>query len=49
MVEQGFITETEVVRTLSAQYSLPVLRSKNYEVDKELVESYPIDFLYDSA
>ncbi len=46
LVEKGFISETEIVRALSAQYGLPVLRSKDYEVNKEVLKRYPVEFLY---
>ena len=46
LVEKGFISETEIVRALSAQYGLPVLRSKDYDVNKEVLKRYPIEFLY---
>ncbi len=46
LLEKGFITETEIVRVLSTQYGLPVLRSKDYEVDKNLVAGFSAEFLY---
>ena len=46
MVNKGFITENEVVRSLSAQYALPVLRIRDYDVDKELVAAYSPEVLY---
>jgi hypothetical protein len=46
LLEKGFITETEIVRALSTQYGLPVLRGKDYEINKDVIERYPVDFLY---
>jgi len=46
LLEKGYITETEIVRVLSTQYGLPVLRSKDYEVDKNLLAGFSAEFLY---
>lgn len=46
MVAQKIITETEVVRSLSSQYNLPVLRTHNYSLDSELIQTFPPAFLY---
>lgn len=46
MVHRGFISENEVVRSLSTQYGLPVLRISDYEVDKDVVARFPAKLLY---
>ncbi len=46
MVQKGFISENEIVRSLSTQYGLPVLRIRDYDVDTELVGSFPTELLY---
>ncbi len=46
MVEKGFITESEVVRTLGEQFNLPLLRLKNFDIDADLISFFPEKFLY---
>ena len=46
MVQKGFISENEVARSLSTQYGLPVLRTREYEVDKEVLDKFSPQFLY---
>ena len=46
MVNKGFITETDVVHSLCTQYGLPVMRAADYEIDKDLIELFPPEFLY---
>jgi len=46
MVQKGFISENEIVRSLSTQYGLPVLRIRDYDVDKELIGAFPTELLY---
>jgi len=46
MIQKGFISENEVARSLSTQYGLPVLRTREYEVDKEVLDRFSPQFLY---
>lgn len=46
MVHRGFITENEVVRSLSTQYGLPVLRVNDYEIDKDISSRFTPEILY---
>ena len=46
MVLKGFISKNEIVRSLSMQYGLPVLRLRNYHVDKDLVARFKPELLY---
>jgi hypothetical protein len=46
LLERGHTNETEIVRALSTQYGLPVLRSNDYDIDKNLVAGFPAEFLY---
>ena len=46
MVHKGFITENEVVRLLSTQYGLPVLRLNCYQIDEGLVNRFDKELIY---
>jgi hypothetical protein len=46
MVHKGFISENEIVRSLSTQYGMPVLRVADFDVDKDLVGAFSPRLLY---
>jgi hypothetical protein len=46
LVDLGYVSESDIVRTIVAQFQLPYIRLENYQVDEKLVEVFPVEFLH---
>ena len=46
MLQQGWITESDVVKALCIQYQLPFIRPSTYELRADLLQKLPPPFLY---
>jgi len=46
LVELGAIAETDIVKTISVQLQVPVIRPAQYEVDRELLKRFTPEFIY---
>src|SRR6266511_2374692 len=46
LLELGYITETDIVKTLSVQYQLPFLRPTLYDLDRRLIQKFRAEFLH---
>ncbi len=46
LLDLGYITESDIVKTLSIQYQLPYLRPINYKIDRKVLEIFEPLFLH---
>lgn len=46
LLNQGLITEGDVVRTICVQFSLPFISPATYELNTALLERVPVEFMY---
>ena len=46
LLELGYITESDIVKTLSVQYQLPFLRPSLYDLDRKLIAKFKPEFLH---
>jgi len=46
LLDLGYITEGDIVKTLSVQHQLPFLRPSLYELDRKLILKFKPDFLH---
>ncbi|MBI4584080.1 MAG: hypothetical protein HY717_08665 [Planctomycetes bacterium] len=46
LLDLGYITEADIVKTLSIQYQLPYLRPSNYKIDRKVLEIFEPLFLH---
>ena len=46
LIEQRYVSEESLVKALSEQYQLPFIDPSTYQIDEELVKSFPVDMLY---
>lgn len=46
LIEQRYISEEALVKALSEQYQLPFIEPTTYQIDAELVKSFPAEMLY---
>jgi type IV pilus assembly protein PilB len=46
LVELGYITENNLVKTLSMQFQFPFISPMNYEISKEVLELVPAEMMY---
>lgn len=46
LLDLGYITESDIVKTLSVQYQLPFLRPSLYDLDRKLIAKFKAEFLH---
>jgi len=46
LVEQRYLSEEALVKAISEQYQLPFIDPTTYQIDPDLIKSFPIDMLY---
>jgi len=46
LLDLGYITESDIVKTLSVQYQLPFVRPSLYDLDRKLIAKFQPDFLH---
>ncbi len=46
LLDLGYITEADIVKTLSVQHQLPFLRPSLYDLDRRLIQKFRPDFLH---
>jgi len=45
LVKRGFVTEADVAKAIAAQYNVPYIEATSYDVNPEVVDLFPIDFM----
>ena len=48
LLRNKMLSETDIVRTICVQFQLPFISPGLYDIDTELVEQFPAQFLYES-
>ncbi|MGE3164849.1 MAG: hypothetical protein AB7O52_08080 [Planctomycetota bacterium] len=46
LLRLGLVSEGDIVRTICVQYQLPFISPSNYELDGQLLEKLPVEFMY---
>jgi len=46
LVEQRYLSEEALAKVMSEKYQLPFIDPNTYQIDPELVKSFPVDMLY---